>query len=135
MDQDWPPTRADILRRLSRIERHPDVLESLLGYLAQRAGQNVEAVVSAEASSIYADALRVPSFTTLEKAWIRCRCDVARLAVIEARPGSPVALTLEAAREDLKRLEHHIRAADAEVLGWICARLRARLVNVTGVNP
>lgn len=120
------PTRADILRRLSRIERHPDVLTSLLEHLAQRAGQNVELVVANEAAEIYDDALRVPSFTTLEKAWIKCRCDVARLAVVKARPGSPVALTLQAAREDLERLERHIRAADAEVLEWIAARLKAR---------
>ncbi len=123
MDQKGHPTRADILRRLNSIERHPDALESLLEYTARRKGKDTEAVVSVEASSIYADALRVPSFTTLDKAAIRCRCDVARLAVIQARPGSPVAVALASAQRDLAKVERSMRRADSDLAGRILARL------------
>ncbi len=125
MNQDRPTTRAEIFRRLNRIERHPDVLDSLLAHGAQQAGQNVEMVVCAEAESIYRDALGV-GFTGLELGAIRCRCDVARLAVIKARPGSPVADTLADSRADLAKIQEHIRRADTELLAWVVARLRAR---------
>ncbi len=61
-------TRAEILHRLSRIERYPDVLDSLLGHIAQCAGRNVEAVIGTEAGSIYRDALGVAS---LASNWVR----------------------------------------------------------------
>ncbi len=125
MSKEETHTRGEILHRLGRIERHPDVLGSLLSNVAQRAGQDVEWVVGAEAESIYRDALGV-GFTGLELGAIRCRCDVARLAVIKARPGSPVAISLSEARHDLAKIESHIRRADRELLAWIVARLRAR---------
>ncbi len=118
-------TRSEIYSRLARIERPAIVLEGLLGQMAHAAGSSTEKVVADEASSIYADSLGV-GFTRLELAHIRCRCDVARLTVIKARPGSLITGALVEARRTLEQVERHIKQADAELFAWIVARLRSR---------